>query len=94
MGRRKRWDLGTVPDLDATGRCVLSTPFSVSVVSLPLRVDLLVSDSTRPRPHPFPPPDRRAAWVLAAAAWRLRGRGSGDCGQEAGLVVIFGYLAV
>lgn len=44
--------------------------------------------------HACPPPavERLKTTEVQAAAGRLRGRGGG--GQEAGLVVIFGYLAV
>lgn len=54
-----------------------------------------VQDSiSSPPQHARPPSavERLETAEVQAAAGRLRGRGGG--GQEAGLVVIFGYLAV
>lgn len=54
-----------------------------------------VQDLISTPPHHARPPsavERLKTAEVQAAAGRLRGRGGG--GQEAGLVVIFGYLAV
>lgn len=96
--RRKLWGPGPGAILEL--RCHRpSRPFhaffGLCRVCIPVLLSLLVSDSvslSAPHLHrcTTPPPagDREVA-----AAERLRGRGGGG-GQEAGLVVIFGYLAV
>lgn len=88
---------GRALDLDAAGLRVLPTPFKVSVVVCVLYSgSLSVLDSvslSAPTSTPVPSPTSTARPGAAAAAGRLRGRGGGSS-QEAGLVVIFGYLAV
>lgn len=98
-----------LPGLDTMGCRILSTPSSVSAVPVSLCLSLFFfffglgfHYFLRLHLHAFPLPNshRRAtggcggAVAAAAAARRLRGRGGGGGSQEAGLVVIFGYLAV
>ena len=78
------------------GLCRVCTAASLSLfLSWTLLLSLSSPSPSVPFPQPPPAGDQEAAAIQAwaTAARRLRGRG-GDCSQEAGLVVIFGYLAV
>ena len=78
------------------GLCHVCVPVSLSLFP---SWTLFLSPSPTSTSAPFPQPpsagdqDASAIQASAEAAERLRGRG-GDGSQEAGLVVIFGYLAV
>lgn len=96
---------GRFPDFDAIGRRILprlfrslsclcrSVPKSFSVLDSASLSVLPLSRCTLSPTSTAGDQEAAAIQAWAAAARRLRGRG-GDCSQEAGLVVIFGYLAV